>query len=136
MNTVSQFHMDSKNVCDFATVSSKRQILCTLLNYVIWNFIAHKAFPHLENITRYKCTTMQSFATNLSVHYSMWNWGKTRETGKKPEPGQIQDIALLPIFHGKKFSQGSDSRLDYIIPRAITCGTTQPFLHGASKSYN
>ena len=63
--------MDSKNVCDFATVSSKRQILCTLLNYVIWNFIAHKAFPHLENITRYKCTTMQSFATNLSVHYSM-----------------------------------------------------------------
>ena len=63
-------------------------------------------------------------------------WGKTRETGKKPEPGQIQDIALLPIFHGKKFSQGGDSSLDYIIPRAITCGTTQPFLHGASKSYN
>ena len=63
--------MGSKNVCDFAPVSSKRQILCTLLDYVIWNFIAHKAFPHLENITRYTCITIQSFAINMSVHYSM-----------------------------------------------------------------
>ena len=65
---------------------------------------------------KYECTLQ-----HVKLGKDQRNWGK------KPEPGQMQDIALLPIFHGKKFSQGGDSRLDYIIPRAITCGTTQLF---------
>lgn len=74
----SEFHMDSKKVCDFATVSSKRQILCTLLNYVIWNFIAHKAFPHLENITR-----VHMHNNNLLLQ--IWVYITACETRERPE---------------------------------------------------